>query len=335
MKTKSAIGLIAGLCIIALLVSWQGAQTVMGLLAQAGLLMLLICFFDPLNQLLGAEAWRCLFPASKRPGALDTFLASLMGSAVNTLLPLASIGGEIIKARILVLRSCPGIDAVSTMVVDKTAQAISVLLWGITGIIMLAAVADNPAIIWSAIGGAILLALGIGGFVAIQISGSFSFLARFGSRAVNLSKWRGMVGGAIEFDEAIRAIYQRPGAMLLSISLRLLQRVWLIGEVIFAARLMGQGISLTEALLLKCLVGALRGVSFAIPAGIGVQEGAYVFIGSLIGLPGDLMLAVSLATRIREIVPAFPLFFYWQYVESRHLWSARRAVMPANTDPDA
>jgi len=255
MNTKSIVGLTAGLSIVGLLVAWQGTQIVAGLLAEAGFAMLLICAFDPPNQILGSEAWRCIFPVKRRPSVFHTFLASMMGSAVNTLLPLASIGGEIIKARALVLRSYSGTDAVSTMVVDKTVQAISVLLWGIMGIAMLISVVDDSAIIWSAVGGAVLLALGIGGFVAIQLFGSFSFFARFGSRVIKLDKWKGIVGGAAELDAAIRVIYKRPGSLALAVFLRLLQRLWLVGEVLFAAYLMGQPIGLAEAVLLRVLSG--------------------------------------------------------------------------------
>jgi len=46
------------------------------------------------------------------------------------------------------------------------------------------------------------------------------------------------------------------------------------------------------------------------------------------------MLSVSLATRIREIVPAFPLFFYWQHVESRELWARRRVQASADAETD-
>ncbi len=78
---------------------------------------------------------------------------------------------------------------------------------------------------------------------------------------------------------------------------------------------------------IKGLVDGLRGVSFAVPAGIGVQEGGYIGIGILLGMPAELMLAISLATRVREIVPNIPFLIAWQHAEGRAWW--RRRARPA------
>ena len=55
---------------------------------------MLVCLFSPVEQWLASEGWRVLFPRGRRPTTMRTFLASWMGSAVNTLLPVATIGGE-------------------------------------------------------------------------------------------------------------------------------------------------------------------------------------------------------------------------------------------------
>jgi hypothetical protein len=53
-----------------------------------------------------------------------------------------------------------------------------------------------------------------------------------------------------------------------------------------------------------------------------VQEGAYVTLGLLIGMPTDMMLALSLASRLREILPNLPALVVWQHQEGRQLWRA-------------
>lgn len=335
MKTTSLIGLLAGLAGLALLVVWQGMETVAGLLGQAGWAVLLVCIFSPIDQVFGAEAWRRLFPPAHRPGFGDAFLATWMGSAVNTLLPVATIGGEVAKARVLTLWSHSGTHAVSTMVVDKTVQAVMVLIWGLVGIALLAIMVEDRALVWAALIGAGALALGIGGFIAVQLGGSFSFVAKSvngaASKVWKPEKWRGIIGSAADVDLAIKAIYRRPGAITLAIALRLTARVILVGEVLLAAHLMGHPIGVMEAVLLKGLVVAVRGISFAVPGGYGLQEGSYIAIGMAVGLPADLMLAISLATRVREIVPSIPLLLAWQNVESRALWRRRDAAAGANT----
>jgi len=320
MKIKSLIGLFIGITLIGLLVAWQGLEAVSQQFAVGGWSILLVCFFAIPSFYLSGEAWRCLFPREHRPPMAQTFLASSMGAAINILLPVASIGGEVAKARVLTLWSHSGTHAVSTIVVDKTAQAIVILIWGITGTVMLATLVNEPAIVNGAIIGAVLLALGIAGFIFVQHSGSMSFLARFGAKIGGTEKWRGIVDDADAVDESIREIYRRPHSVLAACALRLAIRIILVGEVVLAGHLLGFPIDFGEALMLKGLVIALRGLSFAIPAGLGIQEGGYVAIGALIGLPPDLMIATSLITRVREILPSIPFLFLWQHTEGKALW---------------
>lgn len=324
MNTKAHVGLLIGVALICLLLAWQGLETVAGLLAEGGWAMLTVCLFAVPALWLSGEAWRRLFPPGHRPPAGEAFLASSMGLAVNTLLPVATIGGEVVKARVLMLWSHSGTHAISSMIVDKTVQAIAVLLWGVAGTAMLAALVDDPAIVRGAVAGAVLLALGIVGFLAIQYMGSFAYLSKVGARFVKSEKWRGIIDSADTLDAAIRGIYDRPGSLLASCSLRLAMRIVLVGEVILAGHLMGHPIGLGEAIMLKGLVVALRGMSFAIPGGLGVQEGGYVAIGALVGLPPDLMIATSLFTRLREILPSIPFLLYWQHIEGKALWRKRR-----------
>lgn len=335
MSTKAIIGLLVGLALVIGLVAWQGLTTVAGLLAEAGWAILLICLFEPPMQWTSAEAWRCLFPRGRRPGAMHALWASWMGAAANVLLPLATIGGEVIKARVLTLWSYSPTDAISTMVIDKTVQAIVVLIWALVGIGMLAALAPGSAIITGALIGAVALGLGIAGFIAVQLRGSFGAAARLAGKVFSGDRWRGVIVGAEQLDVAIRAIYRRPGAIALSCVWRLAGRAWLVGEVLLAAHLMGYPVSLAEAILLKGLINAIRGVSFAVPAGLGLQEGGYVALGALLGLPADFMLALSLATRVRELAPSIPLLIAWQNVEGRALWRRRPAAeaAPASTPP--
>lgn len=320
MKTKSVIGLLIGLAAFGALFIWQGVESVAALLADAGWSLLLVCLFAPVDWLFGSEAWRRLFPPDRRPGVWRTYLASSMGSAVNTLLPVATIGGEVAKARILTLWSHAGNDTISTTVVDKTVQALVVLLWALVGIALLAVVVPGSGVVAGALAGAALLAVGIAGFIAAQLAGSFSFFAGLGWRFSSSPWMQSLTIGAAETDTATRAIYRRPGAITAAVALRLAARAVLVGEVLIAAHLMGHPIGIAEAVLIKGLVVGLRGVAFAVPAAIGVQEGAFVGIGLLIGLPADLMLAVSLASRVREIVPAIPMLVLWQHVEGRAIW---------------
>ena len=80
-------------------------------------------------------------------------------------------------------------------------------------------------------------------------------------------------------------------------------------EVWLACYLLGFPISIIEALMLKSLTSTISDIAFFVPNAYGVQEGGYVMLGALLGMTPDIALAVSLATRIRELVVLLCLFF--------------------------
>ena len=194
----------------------------------------------------------------------------------------------------------------------------------LVGIVALTLISDEADVIAGALAGAAGLAAGIGGFVWVQLKGGAGFMARAAGRARS-GDWGGLIETADDVDAELRAAYGRPVAVAAGVAIRLATRVVLVGEIILAAHLMGHPIGLVEAVMLKALVVGIRGIGFAVPGGWGVQEGGYIAIGALIGLPPDLMLAVSLATRVREILPNIPLLFYWQFHEGRRHWRRSRA----------
>ena len=327
-----SLGLTAGLVIVGGLVLWSGIGQILAILATAGASLLLVVFLAPPEMLTASEAWRQLFPARRRPGFWATLRASWMGMAVNILLPVATVGGEVVKARVLVLSGTSLTDAAASTLVDKTVQAIATLIWGLVGLIVLTQLVPDPAILWGGLIGAALLALGIGGFIAAQWLGSFSYAARIGGGLLKRLGGQGSVDGARQLDLAVREVYRRPAALLSSLALRLAGQVWLVSEVLLTAYLLGLAIGFEEALMLRALIGAVRGLSFVVPAGLGLQEGAYVALGALIGLPADMMLALSLASRLREILPSLPGLLLWQQTEGRRLWRSSAAGNSASSN---
>jgi len=319
-KNKAILGLFAGAALLCGLFLWQGIDTVGRLLSEAGISLVLVCLFSLPEQMLAAEAWRSLFPQSIRPGRMRTLLASWMGAAVNTLLPVATIGGEIVKARILILWSHPGAETMAAITVDKTIQAIAALVWGLVGAVFLFFVVGESGAVTGVLIGAGFLALGIAGFIAVQIKGGFSSIAEKIAGRADKNAGEVIIQGAEAMERAIREIYGNAGRLFTATALRVGQRVFLAGEVVLVGYLMGAPIGIIEAVILKGIIGAIRGISFAIPAGLGVQEGGYVAIGALIGYPPELMIAVSLATRIREVLPSIPFLLFWQVTEGRTFW---------------
>jgi uncharacterized membrane protein YbhN (UPF0104 family) len=82
------------------------------------------------------------------------------------------------------------------------------------------------------------------------------------------------------------------------------------GEVYLILQLFHHPVGWIDALILESLGQAIRGAAFAIPGALGVQEGGYLLLAPLAGLPPDAALALSLAKRARELMLGLPGLLY-------------------------
>jgi putative membrane protein len=320
MKLLTYIGFLAGLVLVVFLVAWQGLDAVAAILASIGWGILLLPFAWFPHLVLSAASWAMLFLPGRAPALAQAVRAMWMGRSVNALLPVATIGGEVVKARVLNLGGTKGADAGASVVVDKTVQALSLLLWTLIGIAALVGLRAEDELVAAALGGTAILAVGIAGFVVVQRAGAFGFLARSAAKLGSSGGWEAIVGGAAEMDAILRDLYRRPGRVALACLVRLAGRSVLVVELMLVAYLMGQPITLLEALMLKSLTGALRGAAFMVPVGLGVQEGGFVVLGALVGLAPEFTLSLSLATRARELLVSVPGLLAWQHLEGRSLF---------------
>ena len=206
MHIASYIGLVVGLTIFVGLVIWQGIGDLLDLLLSSGWALLLVPVAWFPTVLMNARCWQLLFLPPHGPNFGQAFYAQWMGRAVNTLLPVASIGGEVVKARVLVLWGIDGKHSSASAVVDKTVQALTTIVWGIIGISLLAAMSlDDELALYSALGLAILAA-GIAGFLVVQKAGVFGLLVKSAKLVTSSERIESLVGTADEVDGAVRAL---------------------------------------------------------------------------------------------------------------------------------
>jgi uncharacterized membrane protein YbhN (UPF0104 family) len=80
--------------------------------------------------------------------------------------------------------------------------------------------------------------------------------------------------------------------------------------------------SFTTAVILESAVLVVRGVAFLVPGAMGVQEGGYILLGNLLGIPGEIAFALSLVRRMRELALGIPALIIWQLLEAARWWGA-------------
>ena len=324
MNRFSVVAMIFGVVLLLVLLFMQDTQQLLALLLHAGpgLLCLPVVWFPAL--LMMSESWRMVFPNGDRPLFSCALAASWVGRSVNTLLPVANIGGEFAKLRLIVLRGGVGECVAATVVVDKTVQVLAVIFWGLLGLALLFASRLDTAFAYALLPGLGILTLGTIGFFLIQRGGMFSLLARLARLFSKQSFFDADNARAI--DQMVMAIYRSGRRFYGAVSLKTLALVVQTGEVWVACWLLGHPIGLLEAMVLKSLTATVVDCAFLVPNGYGVQEAAYIAVGAVLGLQPELALAVSLSVRLRELVIDVPGLVYWQHIEGRALWHRRASL---------
>ena len=79
-------------------------------------------------------------------------------------------------------------------------------------------------------------------------------------------------------------------------------------------------VTIADAWLLESLILAIRAAAFFVPGAVGVQEGAFVLLGAVIGISPEVALALSLIKRVRELVIGVPALLAWQVSEGKNLF---------------
>jgi putative membrane protein len=306
--------LTAGVLLFIAVLASQGLPAVMATLAVAGWGLLLVALFHLVPLVLDAVAIRVLFMDGAAGGSLkDALLARWAGESANSLMPAGQIGGPVLMARHLAQRGMALPDAVAAITVSTTLQTFAQIAFALLGVALVGAHASHVsqnALRASSLIASGFLALQLAGFYWIQRRGFFSKIMRAVNRFSGKRDWSQWMSQAGAIDQAVQLTYGRAGPVAASF---LWSSVgWLVGtgEVFLILQLIHHPVGWIDALLLESLGQAIRGAAFAVPGALGVQEGGYLLLAPLAGLPPDAALALSLAKRARELLLGLPGLLY-------------------------
>ena len=265
----------------------------------------------------GLAWWRVLQSVSAVPARVTIWLRTV-GEAFNVLLPVAAVGGDIVRATLLRSHGVDAGAAAASTLVDVLLQAAAQALFMLIGVALLFLVVGTAGLAWWAAGGVGMAALALGGFYAVQRFGGARLFER--GLAWGASRWQtAAAGAAIRLDAPLQAIYADRRAVGAAFSLH--ELAWLIGalETWIALRLMGMPVSASTALILESLNQGLRSAAFPVPSGLGVQEGGYVALGAVFGIPPQTALALSLVKRVPDLAIGLPTLLAFYLVRMQRL----------------
>jgi hypothetical protein len=170
--------------------------------------------------------------------------------AINALLPVAQIGGEIAGVRVMTLFGIAGELAGATVLVDILMQALTLLLFTFVGIGILATVVADRAPVGSLVAGTAIMGLALAGFFAAQRFGGAKLFDRLLMALAAKLGWSALANRASLHDNLVRIYADLPR---LAVAILVHLGVWFVGvfEVLVALRLMGFPIGYGEALAIE------------------------------------------------------------------------------------
>lgn len=319
MKTAGYLLFTLGTLSLIALVGYYGAAAIGASVLQIGWGLVLVTLFHLAPMVADTLAWGCLLERRRTPKFAELLWMRWVKESVSTLLPVAQVGGDLVRLRLAIQRGIPGPIAGGSIVADLTTSLFALVLFCVVGGALLfeRGVEGNALpILALALGVSFALVLA---FYLLQRGGLFSALSRILMRTVQAQNWARLAGGVAALDTAIQRIYERRRDVLASSAWAFVGWVLGAGEVWLALHLLRAPVDFADAVILESLIQGLRQVAFLIPAAIGVQEGGLVLLGAMIGVAPETAIALSLVKRVRELSLGVPGLLAWHFSESRRL----------------
>lgn len=315
MRAAVRIALIAGLALLIGLIVHQGSAILTPLLG-AGWVLLWLVPLHILPILLDSRGWQALLE-ERVPVSVLFWIASVR-EAVNRLLPVANIGGELVGIRLLAAQGTEGVVAAASVTTETLLTLFSQYLFVALGVSCLLRVTHTVRAVSEALIGLgaslpviVLLA------VLLHYGSVFERLEKLAVRLLGEQTLSFLNGKSASLDAAIRALIAQPARLLGTIGWQFAGLLASVLETWLALRWLGHAVSFGAALAIESLTQVARNFIFLVPAGLGVQEATLIGVGHLLGIDGDLALALSLAKRMREILFGAPALISWYWIEGR------------------
>ncbi|MDP4023242.1 flippase-like domain-containing protein [Methylobacterium sp. NEAU 140] len=316
MKRLTTLASIAGLCTVVGLFMSSGLEDVSAAVVSAGWGAALVVVLRFAAVAWAGLGWHVVFPAALAPKLADCVSLRFVREGINTLLPVATVGGDFVGARLLTKRGVPGGLAGASMFVDLMTQALTQLLFTVLGLGLLLWIAGDGPVARTVTAGLAVAVPALFAFYLIQRRAGHRLVQGLLSRFASGREWRAL-GAIDQLYEGLRRLYGHHGRVTAAVAIHFAG--WIIGtlEVYVCLRFMGYPIDFTHALVIESLAQAVRGAAFAVPGALGAQEGGLIALCAVFGIPAEAALALSLVKRFADLGVGVPSLLLWHRIEAR------------------
>lgn len=251
----------------------------------------------------------------------EIFKMKVCGEAVNSITPLSWGGGDPVRIYLL-KKHIPMNEGTASVVVDRTLNNLAVALFMVLGVLLTFALFDLPLGLRIGLPIALFLILLGSTFLYLRShQGLFRFfislLQKLRIKRHFSEKTLKNVG---EIDGHISHFYRsNKKGFLLAYALHFLGRIGGVVEIFLIAYFLGERLSFLESYLLASITVLINMIFVLVPGALGIMEGAYAGVFSLLSLNPAVGASVQIVRRLRMI--------FW--VSLGALWLGRGKVKPS------
>lgn len=322
MKFLAPFAAIAGLALLTALIGYFGFASVLQALVSSrwGTVLVVIARAAALAGA-GLGWWLVLTP--KRPGASVFIGLRYIRDGINTLIPFAVVGGDVVGARLLSHFGVAASAAIASVLVDIFLQVVCLTILLSAGLGIVADLVGAHRVTGAALAILVIAVPAVTGFFLTLNFGAFEPAVRrlvaFGEK----HQWA-VFDHVVDLGDRLQQIWRSHRNLLVSFCVHLVTVFFGATEVWIALAFMGHPVTVLEAVAIEGLGQGTRAAAFVLPGGVGAQDATLIAASALFGVPPDVALAMALIKRVPDLVLGIPSLVAWQSLEGRRLWARRK-----------
>jgi uncharacterized protein (TIRG00374 family) len=279
-------------------------------------------------QIFHTLAWHQILKFSNhRLPFINLFKLKIIAEAVNMIAPTANVGGDMTRAY-LIKDQIPISDGISSVIVDKTLDNITKLLFNSVGLFLSVLFISIPtAWIWGSIAYLIFALIICIVLVWVQVRGVTGWVLK-------MANWIPRVKKELEkqkeklasLDGNFKEIYSKGIKNLVyATACHLIGRTLGTVEIWLIMYLLGAPVSFMGAFFIATIVNIVMGALFLIPGQWGALEFATLFFVKLLGFTPEIGASLAVIRRIRRVaITGTGILFFYYYGDKAKINQAEK-----------
>jgi len=256
--------------------------------------------------------WSYILRGLSQPPSLGTLiLQRSAGHSLAVLLPSGKLGGDPLRAWLATRTGVPAGESIASVAIDRTLEFGSTAPFSVlfAALLLQHGIPELESAFVTVVIATIGLAVGI--TIAVRKLRSGGGLVAALVRRVSADRIQ-FVHSKLDVIEsaetAASQLIRQPRRMLTAYGIGLLANLLVVAEFVCLLAACGLPLDMTAVVAAIFATGAAH--MLPVPAGIGVLEGAQVWVFGMLGYPVEVGLAVGLAVRARELIWMTPGLTY-------------------------